>query len=99
MVTISNLVDASGRYAMPDADDAASELSLATTTPASGTSGARTRYVFSMMLELRSRHLGRWNRMDIQAYNSVNLDTGDVHPFALKHERPFWFSKVRSYAS
>jgi len=58
----------------------------------------RARYVFDMTLNLRSRPLGRWNKMDIQSYDSVNLETGDIHPVALKHERPFWFSKVRSYA-
>jgi len=57
----------------------------------------KARYVFDMTLNLRSKPLGRWNRMDIQSYDSVNLENGDVHPVALKHERPFWFSKVRSY--
>ncbi|KAF9073298.1 hypothetical protein BDP27DRAFT_1319186 [Rhodocollybia butyracea] len=55
------------------------------------------RYIFTMNLTLRSRPLGRWNKMDIASYDSVNLETGDVSPVALKHERPFWFSKVRSY--
>lgn len=55
------------------------------------------RYVFDMTLNLRSKPLGRWNRMDIQSYDSVDLENGDVNPVALKHERPFWFSKVRSY--
>ena len=57
-----------------------------------------TRYVFDMTLKLRSRPLGRWNILDIKSYDSVNLETGDNAPVALKHERPFWFSKVRSYA-
>ncbi|KAJ8095291.1 hypothetical protein PM082_010514 [Marasmius tenuissimus] len=56
------------------------------------------RYVFTMTLSLRSRPLGRWNKLDISSYDSVNLETGDAYPVALKHERPFWFSKVRSYA-
>jgi len=55
------------------------------------------RYTFEMTLNLRSKPLGRWNRMDIQTYDTLNLESGDVHPVALKHERPFWFSKVRSY--
>ncbi len=55
------------------------------------------RYVFQMNLTLLSRPLGRWNKMDIVSYDSVNLETGDAAPVALKHERPFWFSKVRSY--
>ncbi|KAF8634601.1 hypothetical protein AX17_004190 [Amanita inopinata Kibby_2008] len=59
----------------------------------------RTRYMFVMILDLRSRPLGRWNRLDIESYNSVDLETGDMTPVALKHERPFWFSKVRSYSA
>ncbi|KAF5387382.1 hypothetical protein D9757_005728 [Collybiopsis confluens] len=55
------------------------------------------RYIFTMNLTLLSRPLGRWNKMDIVSYDSVNLETGDASPVALKHERPFWFSKVRSY--
>lgn len=50
-----------------------------------------------MTLDLRSRPLGRWNKLHLQSYDSVNLETGDISPVVLKHERPFWFSKVRSY--
>ncbi|KAF8892250.1 hypothetical protein BD779DRAFT_1610373 [Infundibulicybe gibba] len=57
------------------------------------------RYAFGMLLSLRSRPTGKWNRLDIQSYDSVSLETGDVTPIALKHERPFWFSRVRSYAA
>ncbi|KIK61815.1 hypothetical protein GYMLUDRAFT_224945 [Collybiopsis luxurians FD-317 M1] len=57
------------------------------------------RYIFTMNLTLLSRPLGRWNKMDIVSYDSVNLETGDASPVALKHERPFWFSKVRSYGA
>jgi F-box protein 9 len=35
----------------------------------------------------------------METYDSVNLETGDTSPVALKNERPFWFSKVRSYAT
>ncbi|KAJ3844417.1 hypothetical protein F5878DRAFT_601911 [Lentinula raphanica] len=61
-------------------------------------SGPTIRYIFTMNLTLLSRPLGRWNKMDIASYDSVNLETGEASPVALKHERPFWFSKVRSYA-
>jgi len=57
-----------------------------------------SRYVFVMSLNLRSKPVGRWNRLDIQSYDTLNLETGDLTPVALKHERPFWFSKVKSYA-
>ncbi|EPQ56317.1 hypothetical protein GLOTRDRAFT_74909 [Gloeophyllum trabeum ATCC 11539] len=57
------------------------------------------RYAFQMTLALRSRPLGRWNKLDIAAYETVNIETGETDLLPLKHERPFWFSKVRSYAS
>ncbi|KAI0832067.1 hypothetical protein BC628DRAFT_1336193 [Trametes gibbosa] len=56
------------------------------------------RYSFQMILELRSRPLGRWNRLDFREYDSVHIGSGEATPLALKNERPFWFSKVRSYA-
>ena len=59
---------------------------------------AATRYSFQMVLDLRSRPLGRWNRLDLRAYDSVRVGSGEAVPLALKNERPFWFSKVRSYA-
>ncbi|KAI0741604.1 hypothetical protein C8Q80DRAFT_1110639 [Daedaleopsis nitida] len=60
--------------------------------------GTDSRYSFQMILELRSRPLGRWNRLDIRAYDSVHIGSGEATPLALKNERSFWFSKVRSYA-
>ena len=59
----------------------------------------RPRYAFTMDLQLRSRPLGRWNKLEMASYNVMNLETGDISPVALKNERPFWFSKVKSYAS
>ena len=56
------------------------------------------RYTFQMTLELRSRPLGRWNRLDFQEYESVAVSTGEAVALPLKKERPFWFSKVRSYS-
>jgi F-box protein 9 len=50
-----------------------------------------------MSLNLHSRPLGRWNKLTMETYESVNLETGDTGAVVLKHERPFWFSKVRSY--
>lgn len=40
----------------------------------------------------------RWNRLDFAGYDSVNMESGEAIPLALKHERSFWFSKVRSYS-
>lgn len=60
--------------------------------------GTAARYVFQMTLQLRSRPLGRWNRLEFMAYDSVKLDTGEAVPVSLKQERsPFLFSRVRSY--
>ncbi|KAF8141518.1 hypothetical protein EV363DRAFT_1391970 [Boletus edulis] len=56
-----------------------------------------TRYHFQMTLTLRSKPLGRWNKLDLVSYESVNIEDGEVMPLPLKHERPFWFSKVRSW--
>lgn len=56
-----------------------------------------TRYSFQMILDLRSRPLGRWNRLDFREYDSVYIESGEATALALKNERPFWFSKVRSY--
>ncbi|KAK7025237.1 hypothetical protein R3P38DRAFT_2953464 [Favolaschia claudopus] len=84
VVYVSNLVDASGRFAIPP---------IATTVP-----GERSlRYTFSMTLSLRSRPLGRWNKLDITSYNSVDIEDGTSTPLGLRHERPFWFSRVRSF--
>ncbi|KIP01887.1 hypothetical protein PHLGIDRAFT_131049 [Phlebiopsis gigantea 11061_1 CR5-6] len=62
-------------------------------------SGNTARYCFQMILELRSRPLGRWNRLDFVTYDSVSVSTGEATPLALKNDRPFWFSKVRSYVA
>ncbi|KAG6381697.1 hypothetical protein JVT61DRAFT_298 [Boletus reticuloceps] len=56
-----------------------------------------TRYHFQMTLTLRSKPLGRWNRLDLVSYESVGIEDGEVVPLPLKHERPFWFSKVKSW--
>ncbi|KAF8507979.1 hypothetical protein BU17DRAFT_57049 [Hysterangium stoloniferum] len=56
------------------------------------------RYFFQMNLNLKSRPSpGRWNKLDILEYDSVDVETGDICPFPLRHERPYWFSKVKSY--
>ncbi|KAJ7782058.1 hypothetical protein DFH07DRAFT_792437 [Mycena maculata] len=82
VVTISNLIDASGRFPIP---------------PIGGNNEPFARYSFSMILSLRSRPLGRWNKLDLTAYNSVDLENNNTTPLGLRHERPFWFSKVKSF--
>jgi len=89
-VQISNLIDASGKSTLPVPDSNSSHHPTPSST-------SRMRYTFQMTLTLRSHPLGRWNRLDLAAYDSVEIDSGEEVPVALKHERPFWFSKVRSY--
>ncbi|KAH9479358.1 F-box protein pof7 [Psilocybe cubensis] len=107
IVQLTNLLDASGRFStsLPSSDGVlsggvsrVSGHSHGNANSTSDRSDQEPRYTFSMTLNLRSRPLGRWNRMDIESYDSVNIETGDVYPIMLKHERPFWFSKVRSYS-
>ncbi|KAJ7696586.1 hypothetical protein B0H17DRAFT_1158661 [Mycena rosella] len=81
VVTISNLIDASGRFPIP---------------PIPGNRDF-ARYSFSMILSLRSRPIGRWNKLDLTAYNSVDIENGNTTPLGLRHERPYWFSKVKSF--
>ena len=59
--------------------------------------GEASKYMFQMTLELRSRPLGRWNRLAMQLYETVAISDGEATALPLKNERPFWFSKVRSY--
>ncbi|KII87322.1 hypothetical protein PLICRDRAFT_177086 [Plicaturopsis crispa FD-325 SS-3] len=84
-VHVTNLVDASGRYPYPPHPDSDSNNA--------------SRYTFQMTLALRSRPLGRWNKLDFIGYDSVDRLNGDVVPLALKHAKPYWFSKVRSWVS
>ncbi|KAF8074834.1 hypothetical protein FPV67DRAFT_1408248 [Lyophyllum atratum] len=86
-IQLSNLFDASGRFPLPTDEQSGHVFE----------SVEGNRYSFGMSLNLVSRPLGRWNKLNIEAYNSINLESGDINPVALKHERPFWFSKVRSY--
>ncbi|KAI0075306.1 hypothetical protein K474DRAFT_1709112 [Panus rudis PR-1116 ss-1] len=74
-------------------------IHITSLTDPTGLTSSSRRYTFQMTLELRSKPvLGKWNRLDMKAYDSVNVDTGEATPVALKNDRPFWFSKVRSYA-
>lgn len=93
---------------LSDASDA-SKLPVPTTFPSASTSTATshanpnatsyaTRYVFQMTLNLQSRPLGKWNKLEFSGYDSIDLGSGETIPLSLKHERPYHFSKVRSYA-
>ncbi|KAL4399040.1 SCF ubiquitin ligase complex protein [Malassezia pachydermatis] len=53
-------------------------------------------YTFQMTLALRPSR-GTWHRLDMLAYTSLHLHTGEVLPIPQKHSKPFLFSRVRSY--
>ena len=109
-VHITNLADASDKSILPlpttysssfscdllSLPAAAPSASASNNQPSTATSYS-TRYVFQMTLSLRSRPLGRWNKLEFEGYDSVDLESGETTPLSLKHERAFWFSKVRSY--
>ncbi|KAJ7879908.1 hypothetical protein B0H14DRAFT_3082801 [Mycena olivaceomarginata] len=84
VITISNLIDASGRFPIPPISTPGNDQPFA-------------RYSFSMILSLSSRPLGRWNKIMMNEYNSVDLENGNTTPLGLRHERPFWFSRVKSF--
>ncbi|EKD00422.1 F-box domain-containing protein [Trichosporon asahii var. asahii CBS 8904] len=55
------------------------------------------KYEFEMELTLKETQRGRWNKLDLDHYASINLATGEALGLSLKHQKPFYFSKVRSY--
>lgn len=55
------------------------------------------KYAFRMVFGLRSTTRGRWNKLDLLEYYSVNLTNGEVLPLPQKHSRPFHFSRVLAY--
>lgn len=55
------------------------------------------KYAFRMVFGLRSTTWGRWNKLDLLEYYSVNLTNGEVLPLPQKHSRPFHFSRVIAY--
>lgn len=40
---------------------------------------------------------GRWNKLELLDYESVNLQTAEACAIPQKHDKPFQFSPVRSY--
>ncbi|SJX64957.1 related to F-box protein pof7 [Sporisorium reilianum f. sp. reilianum] len=55
------------------------------------------KYAFRMVFGLRSTTRGRWNKLDLLEYYSVNLTNGEVLPLPQKYSRPFHFSRVIAY--
>ena len=98
IVYITNLSDASDVSKVP-LPNAGPSSSTSTTAPHINPNAIPypTRYVFQMALNLQSRPLGKWNKLEFSGYDSVDLESGETIPLSLKHERPYYFSKVRSY--
>jgi len=61
------------------------------------TSGQQIKYSFAMRLVLKSKPLGRWNKMEFVSYKSVHRKSEEEEALPMRHERAFHFSKVRSY--
>jgi len=59
--------------------------------------GLVVNYGFTMDLNLKSKPLGRWNKLEMIQYGTIRLETGETDFLPLRHERPFWFSRVRMY--
>lgn len=55
--------------------------------------GVNAKYEFEMELALRETGRGRWNKLDLASYSSINLATGETLGLSLKHQKPFYFSK------
>lgn len=51
------------------------------------------KYEFEMDLALRETGRGRWNKLDLSTYSSINLATGETLGLSLRHQKPFYFSK------
>lgn len=83
-----------GTWRLSGTDIVISDLTDPTLDPTPGSDPPK--YRFQMRLELKSRPLGRWNRLNLMNYDSVSAD-GEATPLLVKHDRPFWFSKVKSY--
>ncbi|WVN87671.1 uncharacterized protein L203_102857 [Cryptococcus depauperatus CBS 7841] len=56
-----------------------------------------SKYEFEMELSLGQSTRGKWNKLTILEYRSINLATRETLALSLKHQKPYHFSKVRSY--
>ncbi|KIW15596.1 hypothetical protein PV08_05644 [Exophiala spinifera] len=65
------------------------------------TEGAGPRYRYTMHLCLksagRSKHMTRNNKLNWKGFWSYNFLTDDWAEFSLRHDKPFYFSRVRAY--
>lgn len=56
-----------------------------------------SRYNFRLIFKLDGRNRGKWDRMEMLEYESINLVSGEICPLPMNHKKPFHFSPVRSY--
>ncbi|KEP49965.1 putative F-box protein pof7, related protein [Rhizoctonia solani 123E] len=82
-----------GTWTLQTSNENKHHVSIANLTDPSG----KFEHSFRMELTLASRPLGRWNRLTFESYMSVNSE-GTPSTLPIRNERPFWFSKVRSWA-
>ena len=62
------------------------------------TAGATPKYLYKMVLGLGTAgNRAKNNKLSWQGYWSYNRVTDDWGEFAMKHDRPFYWSRVRSY--
>jgi len=62
------------------------------------TAGATPKYIYKMVLSLNSAGRGaRNNKLAWQGYWSHNKLTDDIGTFSLKNDRPFYWSRVKSW--
>jgi len=65
------------------------------------TEGAGPRYRYTMHLSLksagRSKHTTKNNKLNWKGFWSYNLLTDDWAEFNLRHDKPFYFSRVKAY--
>ncbi|KAK0528244.1 hypothetical protein OC842_004608 [Tilletia horrida] len=55
------------------------------------------KYAFRMVFALKSGGRGKWNRLELETYESIHLGNGERLGLPLTHTKPFVFSVVRSY--
>ncbi len=55
--------------------------------------GITPKYEFEMDLSLKCTTRGRWNKLEMQSYQSINLASGEALGLSLKHQKAFFFSK------
>ncbi|KAE8240697.1 hypothetical protein A4X13_0g7645 [Tilletia indica] len=55
------------------------------------------KYAFRMVFNVKSTARGKWNRLELERYESIHLGNGERLGLPLVHTKPFVFSVVRSY--